>query len=253
MSKAPSHHNNKKIIFTHTLHLLTKPKSHPETPTYEVGQSPTHITPCQGILQDQSCDLGSDELEESPLYVPDLATCSELCEAVSGCTSASLHHSGLCHHFHACTNIVSIPGAMTVILGSESRSATDWVLVGYGRACAVEGGEINLQSSPGITETLSLCLESCEQSMHGCKSITFSAGKSCTHFSTTCDTTKLVANTASFRIVGTATAAAKAPAGMGQHVVMSAQSPVEVGAAVYKANTPCLVAITMVFLSTLFF
>ena len=127
---------------------------------------------------------------------------------------------------------------------------TDWALVGYGKACDTEGGEISLESSPGNTETLSLCLESCEQSLYPCASVTFSAGIFCKHFSTTCDTTKLVANAASFRMAG---AVAAAVAQIKRDAVANVQSFREVGEAVTTAKTLHSVTIAMVLVSTLIF
>ena len=217
----------------------------------EAIASTYHFSPV--ILQDQSCKFEIDEIEEPPGYVPDLATCSQLCEASSRCQSASLYPSGFCNHFNTCTNLVSTPGSVTVIFESDARSAVDWTLVGYGKACDADAGEFSLQSSPGKIETLARCLELCEQSLFDCRSVSFLANDFCDHFSTTCETTKAVPNAASFRITSTGAVAvsARAVANTRQHVVVNAQPPTEVANDATTAESPYLVSIAMVLILSL--
>ena len=219
---------------------------------FDVEQSPSNITNVLGILHDQSCAFGVDVFEESPGFVPDLSTCAELCEASSRCTGASLYSSGFCNHYNTCNELTPVAGTATVVFEPETKSAVDWVLVGYAKECDADEGEISLQNSPGETDTLSQCLDSCEESSFGCTSISFLAGGFCNHFSTACDTTKLIANVASFRIVRDDAVTAKAwgVANMQQHVLVSTQSSRAVIAATNTVNAPHLVSTVLVLILT---
>jgi len=150
---------------------------------------------------DQGCEVkSSGYLSNSPGFVETAALCSELCEASTQCNSMTWYESTWCSHFStACATLVPEAGATTVRFQPVARSV-GWNLIGCS-ACSISDGEKYLGSSPGQGVALAQCLQECEKSSSGCKSITVYADGYCSHFSTECRLTTELAKAITFRIV----------------------------------------------------
>ena len=180
-------------------------------------------------FSDTSCDLAKETYMDtnSPGNVPTLEICIQLCQESAQCVSITFYRSGWCSHFSsACLNKVSTTGATVVVVPPGNHN--NWILVRqYGWGCDIgsgdKSGEVYLDSSSGKVDSLSACLDSCEQTT-GCRSIAFYYTSNwCSHVSTACKKTKESGDTVSFTKPDTATAAT-APKTVGQKTTDAAST-----------------------------
>ena len=160
------------------------------------SKSQTAVFKIETVFGSQCVNAGY--LQNSPGQVDSLAACSKPCEASPRCSSFTFFSNKWCSHFETtCEDTKRSDGAITVRSPQNAIRTLSWSLHA-GRECDAGAGEVYMSSSPGLV-TLAQCLDKCEQSSSGCKSITYYEKSGwCSHFSTTCEKTKQGANTVSF-------------------------------------------------------
>merc|ERR1712032_701509 len=105
--------------------------------------------------------------------------------------------------------------AVSTTTTTNAAAGVTWELAGSNKECNQAAGEVYLDSSPGKVSSIEACKKACESNPK-CQSITYFNGGWCSHFSTSCTSTKWSTKSTSMRInsatttVDTGSAPAKA-------------------------------------------